>query len=127
MRLIALKAPSLFREMHQVALARFKDASKLYHVTTDLRRIPNLEVLHDRDLPALMDQVDPRQLLHITYGFLFNAKDREGKDLFRDRFYQTLAQYEEDYWSLLERHIQKHLTSLGVEKEGGWRQIRLSG
>jgi len=119
MRLIALKTPPLFREMHQVALASFTEASKLYHVTTDLRRIPNLETLHDRDLPALLDQVDPRQLLHITYGFLLNAKDREGKDLFRDRFYQTLAHYEEDYWSLLERHIQKHLTSLGVEKGEG--------
>ncbi|OGP57460.1 MAG: hypothetical protein A2162_09315 [Deltaproteobacteria bacterium RBG_13_52_11b] len=119
MRLIALKTPPLFKEMHQVALESFNEASKLYHVTTDLGRIPNLETLHDQDLPALLDQVDPRQLLHITYGFLLNAKDREGKDLFRDRFYQTLAHYEEDYWSLLERHIQKHLTSLGVEKAEG--------
>lgn len=116
MRLIALKTPALFREMHQFALASFEEASKLYHVTTDLSRIPNLEELQDRDLPALLDQVDPRQLLHITYGFLLNAKDREGKDLFRNRFYRALAQYEEDYWSLLERHIENHLISLGVEK-----------
>jgi hypothetical protein len=119
MRLIALKAPSLFREMHQAALSSFGEASKLYHVTTDLGRIPNLSGLHDRDLPSLLDQVDPRQLLHITYGFLLNAKDRDGKTVFRDRFYQTLADYEEDYWSLLEQHIQKHLTSLSVEKGEG--------
>jgi hypothetical protein len=26
-------------------------------------------------------------------------------------------QYEEDYWSLLEKHIEKHLSSLGAEKK----------
>jgi tagaturonate epimerase len=116
MRLIAMKAPALFREMHQVALTSFTEASKLYHVTTDLNRIPSLETLQDRNLPELLDQEDARQLLHITYGFLLKAKDRDGRDLFRSRFYQTLAQFEEDYGSLLERHIKNHLNSLGVAK-----------
>ena len=115
-RLVAFKDPFLFREMHRVALSSFKEASKLYHVTTDLRRIPDIETLQDQGLPALLDQADPRQLFHITYGFLLNAKDGDGKSLFRDRFYQTLAHHEEDYWSLLERHIERHLVSLGVEE-----------
>jgi hypothetical protein len=114
MRLIALMKPSLYREMHQFALSIFKEASKLYHVTTDLDRIPKIETLQDQELPSLLEQDDSRQLLHITYGYLLNAKDENGKNLFRDRFYQTMLQYEEDYWSLLERHIEKHLNSLGV-------------
>jgi tagaturonate epimerase len=116
MRLIALTKPSLYIEMHQFALSVFEEASKLYHVTTDLNRIPKIETLTDQELPSFLDQEDSRQLLHITYGYLLNAKGENGGQLFRDRFFQTLAQYEEEYWSLLETHIEKHLNSLGVEK-----------
>jgi len=116
MHLISLTNPSLFREMHQFALSVFQEASKLYHVTAELDRIPKIETLQDRELPSLLEQDDSRQLLHITYGYLLNAKDKNEKNLFRDRFYQTLMEYEEDYWSLIERHIEKHLNSLGVKK-----------
>ena len=37
--------------------------------------------------------------------------------LFRDKLYHTLTQYEEDYWSLLEEHIEKYLSSLGVKRK----------
>ena len=111
-RLIASVSPLLYRRMHQFALSIFKEASKLYHVTTDLNRIPKLEGLQDQELPSLLDQDDSRQLLHITYGYLLNAKDENGKNLFRNEFNDLLLQYEEDYWSLLERHIEKHLNSL---------------
>ena len=74
MRLVAQTNPSLYREMHQYALSKFKEASTLYHVTTDLHQIPKLEDLSDQDLPSLLDQDDSRQLLHLTYGFLLNAK-----------------------------------------------------
>ncbi len=116
MRLIALRDPSLYREMHQFALSKFPEAATLYHVTTDLNRIPGIETLRDQELPSFLEQDDARQLLHITYGYLLNAKDKSGTSRFRDRFYQTMTKYEEDYWSLLERHIEKHLNSLGVEK-----------
>jgi hypothetical protein len=85
-------------------------------VTTDLNRIPRLEDLQNQELPALLDQEDSRQLLHITYGYLLNAKNEAGKHLFKDKVYHILTQYEEDYWSLLEKHIEKHLSSLGVKK-----------
>jgi hypothetical protein len=116
MRLAALMNPSLYREMHRFSLSVFKEASRLYHVTTNLDRIPEVETVQDRELPSFLEQEDSRQLLHITYGYLLNAKDKSGKILFRDRFYQTMARYEEDYWSLLERHIEKHLEALGLEK-----------
>jgi len=115
-RLIALMDPPLYREMHRSALSSFKEAAKLYHVTTDLTRIPKLEELHDQELPKLLDQDDSRQLFHITYGFLLNAKTEDGKYLFKNRFYNALTQYEEDYWALLENHIGKHLTSLGLNQ-----------
>ena len=118
-RLIAEIAPPLYRQMHEYALSVFKDAAKLYHVTTDLEKIPDVHRLKDQELVSLLDEVDSRQLLHITYGYLLNAKTPEGADLFRNRFFHVLTQFEEEYWSLLERHIEKHLVSLGVEKGEG--------
>jgi hypothetical protein len=119
MRLISQKSPALYREMHQFAISAFPEATKLYVVTTDLGRIPKLENLKDGELPMLLEKEDSRQLLHITYGFLLNARDREDKPLFRNRFFNALNQYEEDYWSLLEKHIGNHLASLGVRKGEG--------
>jgi hypothetical protein len=123
-RLVASVSPSLYREMHRWALSKFGEASKLYHVTTDLQRIPKLEGLRDEELPTLLDQDHSRQLLHITYGYLLNAKDGTGNYLFRDRLYQMLSQYEEDYWSFLEGHIGKHLDSLGVERNASSSLVR---
>jgi hypothetical protein len=116
LRLIALGNPSLFRKMYSFALSRFNEASNLYHVKADLNRIPNLEELSDEELPALLNQEDSRQLLHITYGYLLNEKDKTGKHLFKDQLTHTLMQYEEDYWSMLETHIENHLSSLGIKK-----------
>ena len=86
-------------------------------MTTPFRQNPNIEELNDQELPPLLDREDSRQLLHVTYGYILNAKDKVGKHLFRDQLYHTLMQYEEDYWSLLEKHIEKHLSSLGAEKK----------
>jgi len=108
-RLISLKDPSLYREMHQEALSSFGEASKQYHVTTDLSRIPPTKDLIDSELPGLLDQENARQLFHITYGFLLKSE-------LRGRFFKTLIHCEEDYASLLENHIEKHLEYLGVEK-----------
>jgi len=117
MRLVALVHPLLYREMHSLAFSERIQASKPYHVTVDLNRIPKLEELSDEDLPDLLDQEDCRQLLRITYGALLNAANQSGEYLFRERLYHTLTRYEEDYWSMLEAHIEKHLSSLGVKKK----------
>jgi len=116
--LVAMVHPSFFREMHQYALSKFEEASRLYHVTTDLSRIPRLENLSDHDLPSLLDQEESRQVLHITYGFLLNAQTPEGRPLFRKRLDHLLTDYEEEYWSYLEAHFEKHLLSLGGKHEG---------
>lgn len=110
-RLINLKDPSLYREMHHMALSSFEEASLYYHVTTDLSKIPALKTLGDSELPGLLDQEDARQLLHITYGFLLRSK-------LRNRIFQLLSQYEDDYASLLEKHLEKHLEYLGIERRG---------
>jgi hypothetical protein len=77
MRLIALRNPSLYKEINHYALTKFKGLSNLY-------------VLH--------------------------AKDEDGRNTFRDPIYRTLMQYEEEYWSLIEKQFEKYLSALGAKK-----------
>ncbi len=103
MRVVAKEAPGLYREAHQLALDSFEAASKYYHVTTDLSKIPPLSRLHDDELPSLFDQNDPRQLIHITYGFLL------GDESLRKRLYSLWRKEREAYAVALKRHIARHI------------------
>ena len=116
-RLIALTSPSLYKQMHQFALSIASEASRVYRMRTDLTGTPQLEDLPDQKLPTLLDHDGIRQLLHISYGHLLNAKNEAGTSLFRDQLYHTLTQFEEDYWSLVEKQTDKYLSGLGVKKE----------
>ena len=113
MAVVAQYAPSLYREIHDFALhTGFARAKEYYHVTTDLTKIPPLDSLQDDQLPALFEQNDSRQLIHITYGEILTAKQPDGTPLFRDRLYRVWRKYEEEYLTRLERHIEHHLQTL---------------
>ncbi|MCL2433936.1 MAG: tagaturonate epimerase family protein, partial [Clostridia bacterium] len=117
MRVVALKDPALYREIHKYALDEaFNEARKYYHVTTDLKKIPNLDKLSDKELPDLFTQNDSRQLIHITYGLILNKKNADGSFAYKDRLYKFWADHAEEYAKALVTHIGKHLTLLGVKK-----------
>ncbi|WNQ13382.1 tagaturonate epimerase family protein [Paenibacillus aurantius] len=113
-RTVAQVNPSLYRRMHAFALEHFHEAAAYYHVTTDLSKIVPLNEVSDEALAdTYMNEDNARQLLHITYGLLLQAKDGEGKFLFKDEFYRTLSEHEDDYKRSLIGHIGKHLDLLG--------------
>jgi len=85
-----------------------QEAKKYYHTTENSANIPDIDRLSDSGLPSLLDQNDARQALHITYGVILTA-ERNGKKLFRDGIYKALRLYEEDYYTGLYRHLEKHL------------------
>jgi len=116
MRVVAQGDPALYREAHKYALEAFDEARKYYHVTTDLKKIPDVDKLSDKELPGLFDQNDSRQLIHITYGLILTKKNADGSFTFRDKLYKFWKDHEEDYAQALEKHIGKHLTELGVKK-----------
>ena len=86
-------------------------------MTVDLSRIPKLEEVSDEELPNLLDQEESRQLFHITHELLLNTRSDSGKNLFIDRLSHILTEYEEDYWSMIEKHLEKYLSCLGVKKK----------
>jgi hypothetical protein len=112
-RVVAETNPSLYRRMHQYALDHFAEAKAYYHVTTDLTKIAPLDKVSDAELPDYMNEDNARQLLHITYGLLLQAKDESGRKTFADEFFATLAAQEDHYAEGLGKHIGKHLELLG--------------
>ncbi len=118
MRAVAAQEPTLYREIHKYALSMFGEASKYYHVTTNLNNIPNVDTLKDEELAGLFNNNDARQLIHITYGFILTDKDANGNYIFKDRLYKFWRENEEVYATMLYNHIGKHLSLLysGIEE-----------
>ena len=110
MKLVAEHAPELYREVHAYALTAFDEATKYYHVTTNLANIPSLDTLSDAQLPALFENNDARQLIHITYGLILNHGD------FHTRLYAFWRAHADEYATALEKHIGRHLETLGCPK-----------
>lgn len=113
MRVVAEHEPALYREIHTYALeTAFEQATKYYHVTTDLTKIPALDTLADSELGSLFDLNDARQLIHITYGLILTVKDETGSPLFRDRLYDFWRKNRPEYAARLKKHIGHHLELL---------------
>jgi hypothetical protein len=112
-RVIIETDPGLYREIHRFALTQLGEARKYYHISADPGRIPDLDGLSDAQLAGLMEQNDARQVIHITYGLILQAKDENGNYRFRDRIYRCLNENENLYYLKLENHIGKHLGKLG--------------
>ena len=111
-KVVAMKDPNLYREIHRFALKNFARDRASYNLTTVLSRIPDLDTIPDSELINLFQKNDSRQLIHITYGSILRAKDNKGKYIFKDRIYKVLFQYEEDHYRELSNHIRKHLELL---------------
>lgn len=113
-RVIAMCDAALFRRMAAFSRLHFEEARAYYHVSASLERMPLMENIPDADLPCLLDLVDVRQVMHITYGFLLQAKDEQGHYLFRDDIYRTLCANKTLLDKVIRNHIRRHLTLLGV-------------
>ncbi|MCD6546460.1 MAG: hypothetical protein J7K69_07390, partial [Thermotogae bacterium] len=113
-KIVAMYESGLYRQIHKFALETFDKDKASYHVTTDLSKIPNVDELKDEELPKLFENNDSRQLIHITYGSILNAKDENGNYLFKNKIYRVLFEHEKEYYESIEKHIGKHLKLLEV-------------
>ena len=112
MKLIAMKDPALYREVHKYALVAFSEASKYYHVTTDLAKIPDVDTITDEQLPDYFKNNDARQLIHITYGLILNKKNEDGSYAYKDRLYKVWREYRNEYSDLIFNHIGNHAKAI---------------
>jgi hypothetical protein len=101
LRVVAEVAPDLFREITAFARGRYIQDRQSYHVSASLERMPVLTTLSNQDLPPLLDNLDTRQVLHVTFGSTL--------DTFGPALRSLLQQNEQAYSSQLERHFYRHL------------------
>ncbi len=103
LRTVAALDPGLFREIYAFARRCYEVDRASYHVSAELERSPLPGDLGEADLPALLEQFDAREILHVTFGSVL----KEAR--FRDRLFGLLQDHPEDYAADLERHFVRHL------------------
>ncbi len=109
-RVIAKAHPELYRKMHEKAFRYYPEALKQYHITADIDAISPLVSVPDSKLEDYLLDDNARQLLHISYGGLLNDKE------IGPAFFQALDEEEVLYYEVLEKHFDKHISLLGIDK-----------
>lgn len=106
LRIAALRAPALFRQMLATGRAHFEHDKKSYYLDCRPEQAPPGEALRDDELPALLDHFDARQLLHVTFGSILNEHGAALREL--------LATHPDDYCAALQQHFARHLAPFAV-------------
>ena len=103
LRAIAGLDPELFREVYQFARDRYEADRASYHVSASLEKAPASGDVGDVELPALLDQFDAREILHVTFGSVLMESQ------FRASLVRLLRDHPEAYEANLENHFVRHL------------------
>jgi hypothetical protein len=104
LRVLARITPDLFRQIAILARGRYETDRVSYHVSADLAKMPISEVVTNVQLPALLDQFDAREILHVTFGSVL--------DRFGNLIKAALKADEEAYYLALKKHFARHLEPL---------------
>ncbi|GCE20164.1 tagaturonate epimerase family protein [Dictyobacter kobayashii] len=108
LRLIASIDRPLFREIWDFTRSRYETDRRTYHVSARLEETLPAEQLTDEQLPELLNQFAPRQVLHVTFG---SVLDTYGSDLQRILHANLPA-----YYTYIQRHFDKHLEAFKRQK-----------
>ncbi|HSH77281.1 MAG TPA: tagaturonate epimerase family protein, partial [Herpetosiphonaceae bacterium] len=101
LRVVARIDPPFFRELLAFARGRYEQDRASYHVSAECNRVPAPNTLPDQRLPALLDDFDARQVLHVTFGSALAE--------FRPRIFDLLRAHEEAYTETVVAHFARHL------------------
>jgi hypothetical protein len=107
LRTIASLDHELFKEIYVFARQHFEQDKLSYHISAKLDRSP--EPAEIQDWPALLDQFDSREILHVTFGSVLTARKPDGELLYFDRIMTILESKREAYFANLEQHFIRHL------------------
>jgi hypothetical protein len=114
LRTIAACEPGLFREILDFSRSLYEHERRSYHVSGELDRVPEARGLPDDDLPALFEDDDARQVLHVTFGRVLTERHTSGEYLFKDRLLSALADHEKEHFNNLVAHFRRHTAPFGV-------------
>jgi hypothetical protein len=114
LRTIASCEPELFREILDFSRSLYEHERRTYHVSAVLDRVPGGVDLADDELPALFEDEDARQVLHVTFGRVLTEKKEDGSYLFKDRLLAALEDHEEAHCQNLVAHFRRHTAPFGA-------------
>jgi hypothetical protein len=106
LRVISHVDPAFFREILELARARFEHDRKTYLISASLERVPESVGLADEQLPDLLNQFDAREVLHVTFGSIL--------DKFGNRFHALMLNHEDNYHTGLKVHFERHLEAFAT-------------
>ena len=101
LRVAAVVDPALFRDVLALGLERFETDKASYLIGGRAEAVARPATLRDADLPALLDQDDARQVLHVTFGSALDAFGPALRDLLRA--------HREAHVAGLAHHFERHL------------------
>ncbi len=106
LRIAARRDPALFRQVLETGRMHYAHDKKSYYLDCRPEHVPAGDALSDAELPALLDQFDTRQLLHVTFGSILNEHGAALRAL--------LTTYAEDYRAALQNHFARHIAPFVV-------------
>lgn len=113
LRVVADLEPELLREITQLGVQRFDEDVKSYQISGSPAGMPPLTALPGTAIATLLEQIDARQVLHVTFG---SALQAHGEALLR-----LLRAHPAAYRAALRRHFERHLAPFTATATGGHR------
>jgi tagaturonate epimerase len=111
LRVAGQRDPELLHAVMRLGLERFAEDVKSYHISGRPEGVPDLAALPGTAALALLEQVDARQVLHVTFGSALRRYGESLKALLRD--------HPDDYRAALRRHFERHLAPFVGAGKGG--------
>ncbi|MBI1293600.1 hypothetical protein GC175_01415 [bacterium] len=106
LRVIAAEDVAFFREILDFSRDHFEKDRKSYYLSCDASKVHPANSYSDAELVDLLNQVDSRQVLHVTFGSVL--------DHYGDRLKTFLRNHEAAYEAVLVTHFGKHLAPLAA-------------
>ena len=103
--------PTLFRDIVRCAAEAYPRDRASYHVSAEADCLQDVDGTADQDLPTLLDQVGPREVLHVTFGSVLER--------FRSQLLAALERHEPEYGAALRAHFGRHLRPFVSQASGG--------
>ena len=103
LRVIAVADFTLFRDILSFDAGRYPTDRATYHVSADVSRLPDFQTMGEADLPALLDALHVRQVVHVTFGSTLAQ--------FYAPIFAVLRAHQNEYTQVIERHFIRHLAA----------------
>lgn len=113
LRVVARKAPDLFRKIARKCGEVFEEQRASYHIHATLADLPDLDQVSDGELEARFlawpDADAVRQILHVCFGVVLSEEAG-----FAGRIKAIVSDHGEEYAEVLSGHLARHLAVFGA-------------